>query len=132
MMSRGMSRVLDCEEERVGLFAVWKEKGRQQRLIVDARRANARFRQPPGCRLLSSEGFAACEVDLGDTAGMDEDEVERLLSLTQVFVGEADVKDCFHRMRVPLWMSRYFALPGVTAKCLGLVGSELGGRILQA
>ncbi len=48
--------------ERVGLFAVWKVKDETQRLFVDARRANAHFRAPPGMDLLSAEGLSRIEV----------------------------------------------------------------------
>ena len=46
---------LQCECE-LGVFFVHKKSG-NIRLILDCRRANARFRAPPGTELLSSEGF---------------------------------------------------------------------------
>ena len=55
---RALVRALDYEEERVGLFAVWKVKSQSQRLIVDTRRSNARFLPPPEVDLLSAEALA--------------------------------------------------------------------------
>ncbi len=75
---RGLVRALDCEEERVGLFAVWKVKGQSQRLTVDARKANARFSPPPGVDLLSAEALAHIEVDYEQKSGA-----------VKIFVGSA-------------------------------------------
>ena len=47
---------LHCECE-LGVFFVHKKSGGKIRSILDSRRANARFRAPPGKELLSSEGF---------------------------------------------------------------------------
>ena len=48
----------------------------------------------------------------------------------RIYVGSADVKDCLHRMRMPEWMSRYFALPPVPARVLDLQGTLLNGQHL--
>jgi hypothetical protein len=42
------------------------------------------------------------------------------------------VKDCFHRLKIPGWLSRYFALPAVPAKDLGMTGWSWFGRRLGA
>eukprot|EP00972_Heterocapsa_arctica_P042107 6207381-Heterocapsa_arctica.AAC.1 len=49
-----------------------------------------------------------------------------------MFLGQADVRDCSHRMRTPPpWLHAYFALPQVPACVVGLGGSTLDGRVLQ-
>eukprot|EP00972_Heterocapsa_arctica_P091750 13529969-Heterocapsa_arctica.AAC.1 len=45
--SRGRTRWTTTPKGFVGVFFVWK-KNNKLRLICDARRANARFREPPG------------------------------------------------------------------------------------
>lgn len=96
--SQGLTTVLDREEERFGVFAVWKVKNKSQRLIVDARRANARFRRPPRVELISAEALARVEVEIPEAIrGCPEREREWLES-TQVYAGAADVKVWFHRM----------------------------------
>ena len=62
LAQRGMVRLTLEPKERVGLFAVSKDDGLKQRLIVDARRSNLRFRPCPNVNLLSSEGFSKLEV----------------------------------------------------------------------
>jgi len=114
-------------KEEVGLFFVWK-KGRQaMRLILDCRRTNRRFRAPPGVDLLTSEGLSRIEVE--SEAGLQADEVERRL---QVYLGTADVKDCFHRMRIEPPLSQWFCYPVGTAKEFGLTGQVIDGQTLTA
>ena len=43
------------------------------------------------------------------------------------FLGLSDVKDCFHRLRVPMWLSRYFAWEPVPAKVVGLESFMVDG-----
>ena len=52
---KGLVRGLSSVKEEVGMFAVWKDKGRAQRLIIDARRANCHFAEPPPVSLMTSE-----------------------------------------------------------------------------
>ena len=60
---RSMARFTLEPEERVGLCAVRKDGGLKQRLIVDARRSNLRFRPCPNVQLLSGEDFSKLQVD---------------------------------------------------------------------
>ena len=63
---------------------------------MDCRRANRRFRAPPGVSLLSSEGFGRIEVDLATmTAFCDEHP-----GTTGIGMGTSDVDNCFHRMKI--------------------------------
>ena len=60
---RWMVRFTLEPKERVGLFAVRKDGGWKQKLIVDARRSDLRFRPCPNVELFSSESFSKLEVD---------------------------------------------------------------------
>ena len=104
------------------MLCVLKSDGVQQRLILDARRANCRFRPPPGVDLISGEGFGRVEVVLPDGVGPWSSQSLSLLSSLSLTLGASDVKDCFHRMRAPEWMQAYFCLPEVPAKGLDAVG----------
>jgi hypothetical protein len=48
-----------------------------------------------------------------------------------LYVAKADLDNFYHRLRLPLWMRPYFALPAVSAAEIGLVGSVVDGRMLQ-
>lgn len=116
-------------KERIGLFAVWKERGARQRPIVDARRSNARFKPPPWVDLLSSEGLGRVAVEL-DEDFLSRPEERQSFRGARIAIGSADVRDCFHRMKVPSCMSEYFALPPVPAACFGMTGMIVDGRAL--
>ncbi|CAK0893340.1 unnamed protein product, partial [Prorocentrum cordatum] len=53
------------------------------------------------------------EIALPDGLGPWSEEAERLLVSYSLHVGLADVKDCFHRLRLPGWLSEYFCLPRI-------------------
>ena len=44
----------------------------------------------------------------------------------------SDVKDCFHRLRQPFWLSEYFCLDPVPAEWVNLVGMSIHGQTLAA
>ena len=94
--------------ERTGLFFVRKKCGKL-RLILDARRTNRRFAPPPRVDLLTAEGLGRIEVELPD----DQD-------FSSLYCGTADVQDAFHRMGIPLWLSRWFGLPRFRAGDVGI------------
>ena len=105
---------------RAGIFFVRKSDGVKQRLIVDARRANARFGEPPAVKLCSPEAFAKFEVteeadyNEGISSGFSE-------GRHALFGGLSDIKDCFHRLQQPPWMQAYFCFDPVPASWVGLV-----------
>ena len=98
-------------KEKVCLFAVRKDGGLKQRLIVDAQRSNLRFRPCPNVSLLSSEAFSKLEVDPD--------------LMPAAWFGITDMKDCSHIMWIPEWLSDFFSLLPVTAKEVGIEGSTL-------
>ena len=76
---------------------------------VDARRSNAHCLPPLAVRLLSSEGIGRTEVAL--PKGVDADSQEGIEALNTLSIANAptDVRDCFHRFRVPHPLSKFFA-----------------------
>merc|ERR1712194_106201 len=90
--------------EYVAFFFVWKKNGVDRRLIVDARRANRAFADPPGVALLSSEGFARMEWHDDGTGEMEFE------------MATADIDNCFHRYKMPKGMCRYFCLEPIPLK----------------
>ncbi len=73
-----------------------RKKGGFLRLIVDARDVNRRCRRPPGVSLASPECLAGLECT-------DEEEY---------FIATLDVRDAFHRLRLPPELSEMFCFPG--------------------
>ena len=90
---RGMVRFTLEPNEKVGLLAVRKDDGLKQRLIVDVWRSNLRFRPCPNVNLLSSEGFSKLEVDPD--------------MMPAAWFGITNIKDCFHNMVIPKWLSDF-------------------------
>ena len=111
----------------VGVFFVWKSNKTKLRLITDARRSNAHFKEPPGVSLITAEGLGRIEVELDGDLWNDPTITDHLA----FHLGLSDVKDCFHRMKVPVWLSKYFAWDAVPAKVVGLQGTMLEGKVLS-
>lgn len=87
-----------------GVFAVPKDE-HSDRLIVDARAANAVFTEPPKVELPTPDLLAQLTV-------MD--------STQPVYVAKVDLDNFYHKLALPQWMWPYFALPAVTADEVGL------------
>ena len=111
---------------RVGIFFVWKSSRTRLRMITDARLSNLRFKAAPGVSLMTAESFGRFEVEFDGEIFADPELVSKLTA----FIGLNDVKDCFHRLRVPLWMARYFAWEAVPAKTVGLENTYVDGKFV--
>ena len=81
-----------------GLFGVDKTDG-MLRLIIDARRANACFVEPPAAQLPTPDITAQLQVPEGH----------------RLFVTRLDLDNFYHRLRLPPWLRPYFALPPLRA-----------------
>ena len=125
LRGRGLLRFGRWSYEKVGVFFVWKKERKTMRLILDCRRSNAWFSRPPHTALLTAEGLGNLEVDMVDDDAMMAEAAE--LTDVAFSVGIADVKDAFHRLLMPEWMSRYFGLPALTAEAAGLTGEIIDG-----
>ena len=106
----GLNMVTFTTQPRVvnGCFATPKSGG-AQRFVFDGRPVNAVFVPPPDVELPSPDLLAKLIVP-GDEP---------------VFVAKADLDNFYHRLRLPEWMTPYFALPPVRASDVG-VGAEFG------
>jgi hypothetical protein len=99
---------LACRTE-VGIFFVGKKCGKL-RLILDCRRANMKFLEPPTVELVTGEGLSQIEVDMGsgDLEGL------------KLALGVADVSDCFHRLILDGPLREHFCWPPLSARELGV------------
>ena len=99
------------------------------RLITDARPANSCFQQPPGVPLCSAETLGLFEIEAG--FGLTPAELAATAPFPGLFLGSADVENCFHRFLIPPWLSRFFLVDeSFSVDELGLVGTSSGGRLL--
>ena len=104
---------------RVRRFLCSQEERGKNRLILDGRRANARFRAPPGTELRCSERFSNIEFD---GTGCRKTDLEQL----RLYLEVVDVADCFRRMRHKGSISRFFCWPSLPAAILGV--QEVGDQ----
>ena len=118
--------------EHAGVFFVWKSDRKRIRMIVDGRGANMRFHDPPSVALSTAETFSKIELEIPQEFAHDSRARQEFLQQLEIHVGLSDVKDCFHRIKQPRWLARYFCFMPVEARFLGLTGKELEGRVLQS
>ena len=108
-LSRGVLRLGARRREKVKVFFVVKKDG-TLRLILDCRRSNVHFADPPRAALFSAASVGESEVPAGES----------------VFYSQVDVENAFYQHALPRWLSEYFCLPGVSAGEFGIVVSSVG------
>jgi hypothetical protein len=86
-----------------GAFATPKDEGRQ-RLVIDARPANAAFAASAQVVLPAPDLLARLEVPEGGL----------------LYAAKVDLDNYYHRLRMPSWMWPFFALPAVRAEDVGM------------
>jgi hypothetical protein len=97
LVSCGMVRLCPAKPKCInGFFAVPKDET-SQRLIFDARRANKYFIESPSVTLVTLSMLADLSID----------------ESASLFIGKSDVRNMYHRFRVPEWMLPFFGLPQV-------------------
>ncbi|CAK0790711.1 unnamed protein product, partial [Prorocentrum cordatum] len=96
--------------ERAGISSVPK-KDSSLRLILDTKRSNAHFQEPPRTLLASVEALANLEVDASKG----------------VAVASADVDCCFYPCELPPWARHFFGLLAVQARFLQPEARQLLG-----
>jgi hypothetical protein len=108
-----------CEQPPVinGMFGTPKPDAPVEasiRLITDARPANALFTKPPPVDLPSPDVLANLQVPDG----------------AELWVAKADLDNFYHRLLLPAWLRKYFALPAVTADDLDMAAEFGTGTVL--
>lgn len=98
--------------EEISFFCVSK-KNNKLRLIVDARRANAHFREPHYVHLATGDGLGGLSFPPG----------------SELTVATADLKDAFYHLALPEGLRPYFTLPSARAADLGI--TSLNGKPLS-
>jgi hypothetical protein len=87
-----------------GVFAIEKDRD-SDRLILDARWANRLFIDPPHVVLPTAAHLAAVRVP----------------PRAAFYAAKSDISDYYHHQRVPHWLTRYFAMPPLSAaECVAL------------
>ena len=80
------------------------------RFILDCRKSNRFFADPPATHLITGEGLGDLEIEDGDF----------VMSGCSLYFGCGDVDSCFHRLKVPGWMSKYFCWEPIEAQYVGV------------
>ena len=109
----GMLVELDAVRERIGLFTVSRPDG-LQRLVVDPRPSNAAWGDPPPVRLTAGP-LLARQLQRGRQPGS----VMRPVGQGSAALMKSDLSDFYYNLRIPSWMSRWFALPAVPGWLVG-------------
>jgi hypothetical protein len=110
----------------LGVFFVIKKNG-TLRMIVDCRKANLCFVDPPGVDLVTGEGLSGIEIgDECTEGGFSSAEMAGCFERLRLAMGVGDVADCFHRCRLEGELCHYFCWPSIKAKYLGV--SSVEGR----
>jgi hypothetical protein len=112
LISLGMVRLSRNALVVNGLFCVPKDD-HWLRLIIDCRPANSVFAEPKPLSLPTPDILASLRLPRG----------------RRIKVAHSDVDNCFHRMKMPLWLQPYFALPALRAGDVG-AGDEFGADTL--
>ncbi len=99
------SGILDLGLEHaanIGILFTWKTDGQALRILIDARRANARFREPPRTQLSSRAAIAETRVD----------------SDLPPYNTGADVRGYLYRIGLPIELRPFFCFDPVDPRLL--------------
>ena len=122
----GMLVELDTVRERIGLFTVPRPDG-LQRLVVDPRPSNAAWGDPPPVQLTAGPLLARQlqrgrrSVPAASVAGQG-----------SASLMKSDLSDFYYNLRIPRWMSQWFALPAVPGWLVGQPWIESVGRSVSS
>ncbi|CAK0809251.1 unnamed protein product, partial [Prorocentrum cordatum] len=112
MSSKGMIEFSVDVVETCGLFSAWEKSGKQ-RLIIDARRSNRWFKDPPKTHLASGDSFA------------------RLFAAADLTLelGQTDIQDAFYQLAMPVELRPCFGLAPVRAGRVGVSVTVEGSQV---
>jgi hypothetical protein len=108
LMARDMVSFTQSPVVENGLFAVDKDGGSAQRLIIDARPANSLFIKCPHVQLPTPDIMSQFVVPMAMT----------------LEAAKADLDNFYHRIEMPQWMWPFMALPGLRAADVGLTAAD--------
>ena len=112
LLDRELVSLRPPAEATVGVFVVAK-KNAKQRLILDTRVANVRFKNPWHAELPSAASWSRLETPAG----------------RQLILKQTDVNNAFYRIRTPPGMWQEFLLPVVSVAELQALGCQLPGDV---
>ena len=112
----GMLVELDTVRERIGLFTVARPDG-WQRLVVDPRPSNAAWGDPPPVQLTAGP-LLARQLQRGRRPGPP----ASVAGQGSASLMKSDLSDFYYNLRIPRWMSQWFALPAVPGWLVGQPG----------
>ena len=107
----GMLKFCDKPKDLVTPFFVAKKDGRQ-RLIMDCRGVNMRFKPPPALALAA--GYSWSQLQLGPT--------------DKLHMAQSDIKDYFYALGLPEDLQPLFCLPGIPGYMLEQLGVPVDQR----
>ena len=114
MWDADMLVLLPHVRERVGLFTVPRPDD-LQRLVVDPRPTNEQWSDPPPVHLTSGP-LLARQLQRGRRGASP--------SSAGPWLSKSDLSDFYYNLRIPAWMSAWFALPRVPGWLVGLPERE--------
>ena len=114
MWDADMLVLLPHVRERVGLFTVPRPDD-LQRLVVDPRPTNEQWSDPPPVHLTSGP-LLARQLQRGRRGATP--------SSAGPWLSKSDLSDFYYNLRIPAWMSAWFALPRVPGWLVGLPERE--------
>ena len=89
----------------------WRPPDGLQRLVVDPRQTNAAWEDPPPVRFMA-ELLLARQLQRGRRSAPTKEQGSALMM-------KSDLSDFYYNLRIPAWMSRWFALPAVPGWLVG-------------
>eukprot|EP00438_Fugacium_kawagutii_P013651 Skav213124 [mRNA] locus=scaffold107:139529:142876:+ [translate_table: standard] len=101
LWSRGMLTFGQEHRATITPFFVIKKNGRL-RLVLDCRRANEFFTEPPDIAMAAGYSFSQLHLD----------------QESKVYTAQSDIKDYFYSIGLPPFLSKYFCLPPVRTAAL--------------
>ena len=98
---RGMLQFTSRPKDMACPFFVNKKNGRQ-RLVMDCRAINQRFRAPPLLKMAAGSSWSHVEIPAGKS----------------LYIAQSDIKDYFYSIPLPEELQQFFCLPSIPARCL--------------
>ena len=115
-------------QERVGLFFVLKNS--KIMLLLDARRTNQMFCQPPGVAVATAETLSRTEVRLPDGVTARITEAIRFFEERVARLATVDVDKCFRLLRIGQYLAAWFCMEPVRALDVSSTGREVSGQTI--